>query len=154
MNVRVNTGKRKVCYACKRNVKTPMLCLGLPQQKRCTEDVAGNWLCGCPVLRGKGCPKPNLLTLHYIDRMPEHVKWVVIKKVNITRQGPSRTKWQPPKEAVICNMHYLNFKGPSKADNDVIPIYLKRPRRHLQLLIHQRKEDCCRDVQPPQKQKT
>ena len=26
-------------------------------------------------------------------------------------------------------MHYLNFKGPSRPNNDVIPIYLKRPRK-------------------------
>ena len=57
------------------------------------------------------------------------MKRVVIEKINIMRQDPNRTKWQPSKEAVICHMHYLNFKGPSKPDNDVTPIYLKRPRR-------------------------
>ena len=95
---------------------------------RCAEDIAENRLCGCPVLLGKGCPKPDLLTLHYIESMPEHVKRAVIEKVNITRQGPNRTKWKPTKETVICNMHYLHFKGPSRPDNDVIPIYFKRPR--------------------------
>ena len=41
------------------------------------------------------------------------------------RQGP---KLQLIKETVICNMHYLNFKGPSRLDNDVISIYFKRSR--------------------------
>ena len=31
-------------------------------------------------------------------------------------------------KTVICNMHYLNFKTPSRPDNNVIPIYFKRPR--------------------------
>ena len=52
----------------------------------------------------------------------------MIEKVNITKQGPNRTNWQPTKETVICNMHYLNFKEASRLDNDVIPIYFKRPR--------------------------
>ena len=96
------------------------------QKGRCAEDIVENWLCGCPVLLGKGFPKSDLLTLHYIESMPEHMKRAVIEKVNITRQGPQ--KWKPTKKTVICNMNYLNFKGPSRPDNNVIPISFKRPR--------------------------
>ena len=57
----------------------------------------------------------------------------------------NRTKWQPAKENVICDMHYLNVKGPSRPDNNVIPIYFKRPRSNPAtnyIIMYQRKEDC------------
>ena len=97
---------------------------------RCAEDIAGNLLCGCPVLQTHGCPKPELLMLHNIEKMPEPVKRAVTQKVNITRQGPSGSKWQPSKDAVICNIHYLDFKGPSKGNKDFVPVYFKRPESY------------------------
>lgn len=59
--------------------------------------------------------------------MPEPIKRSVIEKINHTRQGLQRTKWQPKKEAVICNVHYPDFKGPTRVNPDVLPIYFKRP---------------------------
>ena len=81
--------------------------------------------------------------------MPEHMKRAVIKKVNITRQGPK--KWKSTKKTVICNMHYLNFKGPSRPDNNVIPIFSRGQGVTLQLIMYQRKEDCYRE--PPEQQR-
>ena len=59
--------------------------------------------------------------------MSEPVKQSVIEKINHTRQGLQRAKWQPSKEAVICNVHYADFKGPTRVNPDVLPIYFKRP---------------------------
>ena len=59
--------------------------------------------------------------------MPEPVKRSVIEKINHTQQGLQRTKWQPKKEAIICNVHYPDFKGPTRVNPDVLPIYFKRP---------------------------
>ena len=94
---------------------------------RCAEDIDGNRLCGCPVLQVDGCPQPEILTLHAIDRMPKSVREEVIHKINGTRQNPRGGKWRPPQGALICNMHYYDFKGPGKANRDVIPVYFKKP---------------------------
>ena len=48
----------------------------------------------------------------------------MVKKINITRQGPGRTTYT---DAVICNLHYKDFKGPSKENKDLIPVHFKRP---------------------------
>ena len=94
---------------------------------KCPEDIAGNRLCGCHLPRNEGCPKREYLTLHGIHNMSEPVRRSVIEKINHTRQGLQRTKWQPSKEAVICNVHYADFKGPTRVNPDVLPIYFKRP---------------------------
>ena len=86
---------------------------------KCPEDIAGNRLCGCHLPRIEGFPKREYLTLHGIHNMPEPVKRSVIEKINHTRQGLQRTKWQPKKEAVICNVHYPDFKGPTRVNPDV-----------------------------------
>ena len=59
--------------------------------------------------------------------MPESIKQAVMEKINFTRQGQKDKKWQPTKEAVIYDVHYLNCKGPSKANQDFI---FKRPGNH------------------------
>ena len=65
--------------------------------------------------------------------MPEPIKRAVIQKINVTRQGPSGSKWKPSKDAVICNIHYLDFKGPSKENKDSVPVYFKRPNSYTAL---------------------
>ena len=94
---------------------------------RCIEDTAGNHLCNCPVLEAQHCPKLELLSLYSIRRMSESIKRAVVTKINFTRQGPKGKRRQPSKEAVICNVHYLDYKGPSKANRQLIPVYFKRP---------------------------
>ena len=94
---------------------------------KCPEDVAGNRLCDCPLPRIEGCQRREYLTLHNIHSMPELVKRAVIEKINHTRQGLQRTKWQPSEEVAICNVHYADFKGPSRVNQDVLPIYFKKP---------------------------
>jgi len=91
---------------------------------RCAEDIHGNRLCGCPVLQTHGCPKPEL---HTINKMPKPVKQAVIQRINITRQGLGGIKWLPTAEAVICNVHYIDYKGPSKENKDLVPVHCKRP---------------------------
>ena len=73
---------------------------------RCAEDTKGNRLCGCPELQVQNCPKRDILSLHVISSMPEPVKRAVITKVNLTRKGPGGRRWQPGKDAVICDVHY------------------------------------------------
>ena len=72
---------------------------------RCIEDIAGNGLCSCSVWKARNCPKSKFLALHRINSMPFSVKRAVIAKINLTRQGPKGKRWQPTKEAVICNVH-------------------------------------------------
>ena len=91
------------------------------------EDISGNLLCGCPELRLEHCPKRDMLTLHTISCMPKAVRRAVVTKINFTRKGPGGRKWQPSKDAVICNVHYLDCKGPSKENANVIPVHFKRP---------------------------
>ena len=67
------------------------------------------------------------LTLHNIHSMSEPIKRATVEKINHTRISVQRTKWQPTKEAVICNVHYADFKGPSRVDPDILPIHFKRP---------------------------
>jgi len=55
--------------------------------------------------------------------MPVSIKRTVIQRINITRQGPEQTRWKASPSAVICNMHYENFVGPSKTR---IPVYFKK----------------------------
>ena len=90
-------------------------------------DISGNRLCKCPVLQVNGCPKPDLLTLHTINKMPEAVKRAVVQKINLTRQSPGGSKWLPTTEAVICNVHYLHFIGPTRGNKNLVPVYFKRP---------------------------
>ena len=52
------------------------------------EDIDGNRLCGCPQLQVDGCPKPELVTLYTISKMPQSIKRAVIQRINLTRQGP------------------------------------------------------------------
>ena len=94
---------------------------------RCAVDISGNRLCKCPVLQVNGCPKPDLLTLHTINKMPEAVKRAVVQKINLTRQSPGGSKWLPTTEAVICNVHYLHFIGPTRGNKNLVPVYFKRP---------------------------
>ena len=94
---------------------------------KCPEDVAGNRLCDCPLPRIEGCQRREYLTLHNIHSMPKLVKRAEIEKINHTRQGLQRTKWQPSEEVAICNVHYADFKGPSRVNQDVLPIYFKKP---------------------------
>ena len=94
---------------------------------RCAEDIDENRLCECPTLQHKNCPKQDILSLHTIACMPQRVKQAVVQKINLTRQGPRGTKWQPTKGSVICNVHYPDFKGPTKDNKDVFPINFKRP---------------------------
>ena len=94
---------------------------------RCAVDISGNRLCKCPVLQVNGCPKPHLLTLHTINKMPETVKRAVVQKINLTRQSPGGSKWLPSTEAVICNVHYLHFIGPTRGNKNLVPVYFKRP---------------------------
>ena len=79
------------------------------------------------MLEAQHCPKPELLSLYSIRRMSESIIRAVVTKINFTRQGPKGKRWQPSKEAVICNVHYLDYKGPSKANRQLIPVYFKRP---------------------------
>lgn len=97
---------------------------------RCVEDIMGNQLCGRPVLQVHDCPKPEILMLHIINKMPEPVKQAVIQKINVTRQSLSGSKWQPSKDTVICNICYLDFKGPSRRNKDSVPVYFKRPNSY------------------------
>ena len=90
-------------------------------------DISGKLLCGCPELRAHGCPKPELLTLHTINTMPKPIKKAVIQTINVTRQGQGGTKWLPNTETVICNVHYIDHKGPSRANKDLVPVNFKRP---------------------------
>ena len=82
---------------------------------QCPEDMAGNRSCGCPFSWKEGCSKPEYVTLYSINSMPELVKQAVIEKINHIRQGLQQTKWQPPKQ------------GPSRVNNDILPIYYNRP---------------------------
>jgi len=59
--------------------------------------------------------------------MPHSVREEVIHKINGTRQNHRGGKWQPSQNARICNVHYLDFKGPSKGNRDAIPVYFKVP---------------------------
>ena len=73
------------------------------------------------------CPKSgDLLTLHYVMKMPPHVNIFVIAKVNKTRGGHRGGVWKPSTESCICNMHYKDFEGPSRRNNNVLPRFLSR----------------------------
>ncbi len=54
---------------------------------RCPENIEGERVCGCPSLCFSDCPKSKeLLTLHYIEKMPSDVKRAVVNKINFTRK--------------------------------------------------------------------
>ena len=91
------------------------------------EDIDGNRLCGCPQLQVDGCPKPELVTLYTISKMPQSIKRAVIQRINLTRQGPEQSRWKASSTAVICNVHYEDFMGPSKTNKFCIPVYFKKP---------------------------
>jgi len=38
----------------------------------------------------------------------------------------AKVKWKSTEDVFICNIHYPDFKGPSKGHSDVLPIYFKR----------------------------
>ena len=59
--------------------------------------------------------------------MPDSTKKFVVDKVNLTRKGSDGKKWAPTAESCICNLHYKDFKGPTRSDNRVLPQYFKRP---------------------------
>ena len=95
---------------------------------RCPEDIKGVRVCSCPSLCHTDCPKSGeLLSLHYIKKMPDNVKRAVVSKINQTRKGPKGTNWKPTAESCICNMHYEHFKGPTRSSNIILPQYFKRP---------------------------
>ena len=95
---------------------------------RCPEDVEGNRVCSCASLLSTGCPRSGeLLSLHYVEKMPESTKKFVVKKVNLTRKGSNGNNWAPTAESCICNFHYQDFKGPTRSNNKVLPQYFKRP---------------------------
>jgi len=96
---------------------------------RYIEDITGNRLRGCPELEVNGCPKPQLLTLHKINNMPKHVQRALVAKIYLMRQGPGGRKWNPNKlkDTVICNIHYVDCKGPTREDRELLPINFKRP---------------------------
>ena len=80
---------------------------------RCPENIKGERICGCPDLRSTGCPKSReLLSLHYIQKMPDQVKKPTVSKINKTRQSSGGGLWVPSDKSCICNMHYEDFKGP------------------------------------------
>ncbi len=56
--------------------------------------------------------------------MPSDVKRAVVNKMNVTRKDAVGGKWKPTAESCICNLHYLNFKGPT---SHLLPQYFKRP---------------------------
>ena len=79
---------------------------------------------------GTDCPRSGeLLTLHYITKMPAQVKRFVITKINRTRQGPCGGAWKPSAESCICNMHYKDFNGPSRRNNNIMPCFFKQGHR-------------------------
>jgi len=49
----------------------------------------------------------------------------VIHNLNGTKQNHGGGKWCPCKDAVICNVHYFDFKGPSQGNRDIVPVYYK-----------------------------
>jgi len=51
---------------------------------------------------------------------------IVIQKINITRQGPGEPSGSLP-DSVICIVHYLDFKGSSSRNKDLVPVHFKRP---------------------------
>jgi len=59
--------------------------------------------------------------------MPSDVKRAVVNKINFTRKDAVRGKWKPTAESCICNLHYLNFKGPTRSNSHLLPQYFKRP---------------------------
>jgi len=59
--------------------------------------------------------------------MPDSTKKVVVDKINLTRKGSNEKKWTPTTESCICNLHYKDFKGPTRSDNRVLPQYFKQP---------------------------
>ena len=95
---------------------------------RCLENIKGERICGCPDLRSTGCPKSReLLPLHYIQKMPDQVKKLTASKINKNRQSSGGGLWVPSDESCICNMHYEDFKGPSRWKINLVPRYFKRP---------------------------
>ena len=54
----------------------------------------------------------ELLSFHYIQKMPDQVKKVTVSKINETRQSSGGGLWVPSDESCICNMHYKTLKGP------------------------------------------
>ena len=98
---------------------------------RCPEDVSGKRLCECSALTATDCPKSkDLLSLHTIEVMPDAVKKTVVKQINLTRSGERGKTWTPTAGSVICNIHYKDFVGPSRADPNRIPVLFKRPTSH------------------------
>ena len=74
-------------------------------------DIAGTMVCECSKLRSTVCPKSQeLLSLHYIDKMPDHVKRLTVSKIKKTRQGVScGNLWNPLSHAsAICILKFLN----------------------------------------------
>ena len=86
-------------------------------------------MCGCTEMRSTSCPgSGTILSLHCIQKMPEQVKKLTVSKINKTRQRSTSGKlWEPSSDTCICNMHYKDFKGPTRLNSTVVPCYFKRP---------------------------
>ena len=89
--------------------------------------MIGLHLCGCHELQFSCCPKPELLTLHTISKMPVPTKRAVIQRINTTKQGPEQSRWKASPGAVICNVHYMDFVGPSRGNRNLVPVHFKKP---------------------------
>ena len=92
---------------------------------RCPEDVEGARVCGCSQLMTTSCLKSgDLLTLHYVMKMPPHVKRFVIAKVNKTRRGPHGGVWKPSAESCICNtIHYKDLRVQVDVSTMFCPVF-------------------------------
>ena len=95
------------------------------------EDVSRNRLCGCHEIQFSCCPRPDLLTLHTISKMPVPTERAVTQRVNITRQGPEQSRWKASPGAVICNVHYKDFIGCSRNNRNLVPVHFKKPNSAL-----------------------
>ena len=95
------------------------------------EDISGNRFCGCHKIQFSGCSRPDLLTLHAISKMPVLTKRAVTQRVNITRQGPQQSRWKASPGAIICNVHYKDFVGPSRSNRNLVPVHFKKPNAAL-----------------------
>ena len=98
-------------------------------------------MCGCTELRSTSCPESGkLLSLHYIQKMPEQVKKLTVSKINKTRQGTTCGKlWEPSSETCICNMHYKDYKGLTRLNNTVVPCYFKQPHEFYSQKVPERR---------------
>ena len=90
----------------------------------CPVTVCGQHLSGCPAEGPrKNCPNTDLglPTLHAVNLLHEDVRKVVLTYVN--RVWDTRFKrWEPKKTDCICNVHFPDFKGPTRTDKLCFPL--------------------------------